>query len=259
MRSQLEQVPFLLVDTGNFTGSPSERGEAQTRTLIAAMDRLGYRYVNVGERDVRQGYESIAERIRDASFEVISANLLYLDDQTPVFTPHVIAEIPAPGDGRTVRLGIVGAMRFNPIFRKPGPAEREMFIAHPEQPVQQAVAALREADVDLIVLLAAMNRDDVQRLVETTPGIDLVLGAYAGAHDSKLARSGDTSILYLGDRGQRLGEARVFLPAGDRMARQTGRTHLLGPHIPADQEMLQFVETTRSAPPSSGATASAGQ
>jgi 2',3'-cyclic-nucleotide 2'-phosphodiesterase (5'-nucleotidase family) len=243
LRERSAGAPLLLVDSGNFSGSPSARGDAQTRALLSAMRTLGYRVVNVGERDVRQGYAKFAELTSGEGLTFLSSNIVRVDNQAPVFEPHTIVELPAAGGTRPYRVGIVGAARYNPIFREPGPAGTDMLFAHPTEPVRASVAALRAADVDLVVLLAAMHLDDVKRLITAVPGIDLVLGSYAAKHTDLAEHVGSTAILYTGDRGQRLGETRVYFDGEDRTVREAGRTHFLTDTFPPQKAMLDFVNS----------------
>jgi hypothetical protein len=133
-------------------------------------------------------------------------------------------------------------VRFNPIFRKPGPDGADLAIVHPNEPVKAAVTALREQGVDYVVLLAALHRDDAARIVGEVPGIDFVVGSYGGHFTGGEDRvDGGTWLLYSGNQGKRFGETRVY--EDDGKVSQLTRLHFLNRIYPVDPAMMEFVNT----------------
>ena len=236
-----------MLDSGNFSGNPTPRDQKKTRTLLEAMDRLDYKIVNVGERDIRMGYEEFAAVTEGTSFTYISANIVKKGSGEPIFEPYAIVEMEDEGSKRPVRVGVIGVARYNPVFLKAGPDGSNMVIAHHVESVKKQVAALRDEHVDVVVLLAALHMHDAKRIADEVKGIDYVLGAYGGMFNQE--ELGTTSILYCGNRGQRLGEARIFL--GDDSgkaprsvtASDTIRMHFLTREYPDNTEMRRFLDS----------------
>ncbi len=206
------------------------------------MRRIGYSVVNVGERDIRLGWERFEERTRDSDLTFISSNIVDKQTQKPVFPTHRVVEVTSPDGSRTKRIGVVGVVRFNPIFSKPGPTGAPMAIAHPTEPVRQAVSAVRAEGVDLVVLLAAMHRADASRLATDIPGIDFILGSYGGLYTPHPEELDETVMIYAGNQGKRLAITRVFLNDQGEMTDYQARQHLMGNRYPSVPEMLEFVE-----------------
>jgi 2',3'-cyclic-nucleotide 2'-phosphodiesterase (5'-nucleotidase family) len=235
------------MDSGNFSGNPTPRDEKQTRTLLEAMGRLDYKVVNVGERDIRMGYEQFAALTEGSELTYISANIVKKGSGEPIFEPYAIVELEDEGSRRPVRVGVIGVARYNPVFLKSGPDGSNMVIAHHVDSVRKQVSALRDEKVDVIVLLAALHMADAKRIAEEVDGIDYVLGAYGGMFNQE--DLGATSILYCGNRGQRLGEARVFLAddltknAAPITASDTVRMHFLTKEYPDSLEMRRFLDS----------------
>jgi 2',3'-cyclic-nucleotide 2'-phosphodiesterase (5'-nucleotidase family) len=125
-----------MLDSGNFSDNPTPEGDVKTKALLAAMHRLGYEVVNVGERDIRMGYEEFQRRIEAAPFHFISANIVRHDTLQPVFEPHVIVEASSADEASRVRVGVTGAVRFNPIFLKAGPDKSNLVIVQPLERVK---------------------------------------------------------------------------------------------------------------------------
>ena len=222
------------------------------------MGDLGYAAVNVGERDIRFGYDHFAGNIEGSELEFISANIVDKQSGKPILSPYVVVEASSPDGKRKMRIGVIGAVRFNPIFLQPGPEGREMVIKHPKDHVEQALKQLGQEDVELVVLLAAMHRDDARRLVNDVPGIDFVVGSYGGVFSTEHEAEPNTWILYSGNQGKRIGETRIFLDASRRMADQNTTLHLMTSIYPADPLMLEFVNAVplpKVGPQEAGATA----
>jgi len=232
-----------LLDSGNFSDAPSPAGAIKTKALLEGMGDLGYAAVNVGERDIRYGYQHFAENTAGSELPFISANIVEKQSGKPILPSHVVIEADSD-DGKTkFRVGVIGAVRFNPIFLQTGPEGREMVITHPKDEVAKAVKALRKDDLDLVVLLAAMHRDDARRIVNDVPGIDFVVGSYGGVFSTEHEAQADSWILYSGNQGKRIGETRIFFDKSGELADQNTTLHLMTSIYPADPIMLDFVNS----------------
>jgi hypothetical protein len=243
------------VDSGNFSDNRTPKGEARTRGLVEGMGRLGYQVVNVGERDIRAGYSPFARRVKGSKIRFISANIVDKGTQEPIFPPHAVVDAMSPDGRHRVRVGLIGVARFNPIFSQPGPDGTTMAIAHPLDAVRASVEALRREKVEIVILLAALHRDDARRLVGAVPGIDFVIGSYGGIFTAVADREGETWIVYSGNQGKRIGATRVYRGPDGRITDQGTRLHFLTRVYPDDPEMLTFMEAARRA----GEQAAAGR
>jgi 2',3'-cyclic-nucleotide 2'-phosphodiesterase (5'-nucleotidase family) len=250
---------MLLLDSGNFSDNPTPVGDLKTAGLLQAMERLGYRVINVGERDIRMGYPDFARRTAGTPFSYVSANIIDRQTKEPIFDPHVVVEVSDPDGKSTVRVGVIGAVRFNPMFLKSGPNGGNIVIEHPLERVKHEVEALQKKKVDLIVLLAALHKRDALSIMQGLPEIDFVLGSYGGLVTPREEKAGDATLMYCGNRGQRIGESRIFFDKDDRstIEFQLNKLHVLSRVYPADQDMLNFVNSIpREAPTPAPATSS---
>jgi len=236
----------LLVDSGNFSDNPTPQGDVRTRALLEGMQRIGYSVVNVGERDIRLGWKSFASRTKDSKLAFISSNIVDKQTRKPVFPSYEVVDIESPDGSQIKRVGVIGVVRFNPIFSKPGPEGQPLAIAHPAERVRAAVAELAAKNVDLTVLLAAMHRDDAARLAKDIPGIDFILGSYGGLYTAQPEKYAETVLIYSGNQGKRVGIVRVFLGPDGRITDYQSRLHLMGNRYPSLQEMLEFVDLAHS-------------
>jgi 2',3'-cyclic-nucleotide 2'-phosphodiesterase (5'-nucleotidase family) len=230
-----------LLDSGNFSDNPTPAGDRKTTILLQAMDDLGYAAANVGERDLKGGYDRFRERSAEAKLTLLSANIVRADTKRPVFHPYAVVEATAREGGKTIRVGLIGVARFNPLFRKPGPEGSELEIVHPVERVKQELAALKQQGVELVILLAAMHREDARRLLQELPGIDFVVGSYGGMAATQVDEPTGTWLLYSGNQGKRLGESRIFLGKKEGRRPPINRLHYLTSVYPADEKMMVFL------------------
>ena len=169
------------VDAGNFSDLPGPAGAVKTRALVEAMNELGYRAAGVGARDLAFGPSALAELGSVARFPFLSANLVRAA-QGKGWLPasHIVS---AGG----VRVGIVAAMHHDPLSSWALPDGTSLVTVDPVPAVARALRDLA-GKVDVVVLLASMPLEDARLVAQRVPGIDLVIGGYAGHATLEVAR-----------------------------------------------------------------------
>ncbi len=229
----------MLLDSGNISDNPTPAGDIKTRALVKAMGMLGYQAVNVGLRDLNMGYEPFARRTGGASFPFISCNIVRKDSGEPVFKPYTIVQVSTPG-GRNVRVGVLGVVRYNPVFLKSGPDGSAMVIRRPEKMLEKYLPDVRKKS-DVVVLLASLHKDDAKRIAAMLDGIDLVLGSYGGAYTVRDETVGGSWLVYTGNQGKRVGETRLYFGEEGRLEDPISYMHFLTARYPGDEKMQKFV------------------
>ena len=242
VKKVLPDAAVLLADTGNFSDNPSPAGLVKTRALLEGMARLGYQVANVGERDVMAGYDELAERAKGLPLKLVSSNLVRQDTKEPAFAPYTVLKLSGGKGRKDVRVAVLGVVRFNPVFQKAGPTGTNLVIAEPQAVLQKLVPEVRK-QADVVVLLAALHRDDARGIAMAVPGIDFVLGAFANTisgTEDELA--GDaTRLRYVGNQGKYVGENRVFLSPEGKIASVSNYMHMLTARYPDDQPTLDWL------------------
>jgi len=249
---------IVQLDVGNLSDTPTPAGDLRTAALIEGMNRLGFSAANVGERDLALGYDDFHRRTGAAKFPFVSSNIVDRDTREPVFKPFVILETNVPATQQKVRVGVLGVARFNPVFLKAGPDGRQMVILPPLEAVRRYLDEVRQ-NSDVVILMAAIHKDDAHILAREVEGLDLILGTYGAIYSTQEEIEGDTVISYAGNQGRRVGETRVFLAKDNSMVGTLSFMHELNKRYPANGEMEAFVlQTLREIKKAGGETEGAG-
>ena len=239
-KKNLHDAAFLLADTGNFSDNPTPAGDMKTRALLEGMTRLGYQVANVGERDLTAGYDALMERISGLPLKLVSSNLVRQDSKEPVFTPFTVIKVSGGKGRKDIKVGVLGVVRFNPVYQKAGPTGTNIVIVPPTEALQKLVPEVRK-QADVVVVLAALHKDDARAIAMAVPGIDFVLGAFAnmisGTEDEVV---GATHLLYVGNQGKYVGESRVSINDG-KVASVSNYMHMLTARYPDDQATLNWL------------------
>jgi len=235
LQSNYPSTPLVLVDSGNFSDNPTESGDLRTATLLQSMKRLGYKAVNIGERDLTLGYDDFMKRTEGLGLSFLSTNIVKQGTKDPVFAPTASFTVKGTS-GKPVRVGVLGVIRYNPVWQKAGPTGTNLGLAAPADMIATYLPKLR-AESDVVILLSSLSREDAHDLAKRFQDIDLVLGAYAGYYNAMDDLDGRVHVLYTGNQGKRIGESRITLDAARRVSDVTSYMHFLTVRYPTDKAM----------------------
>lgn len=237
-------APIVALDSGGFSDNPTEEGLKRTRVLLDGMAKLGYRVVNVSERDLALGYDEFKKNVEGTGLRFVSANVVKQGTTERVFPPYEVVEVPV-AKGKPLRVGVVGVTRFSPVWQKAGPDGSNLGLAPPAEMLKSVLPELR-AKADVVVLLAALNRDDAARLSRDVPGIDFVFGAYGGIYDTSFKKDAAPPVLYTGNQGKYTGEVRVYLDPERKVRDVQLYLHHLVARYPENPDMQSWLDARRT-------------
>src|SRR5262249_32794467 len=140
--------------------------------------QLGTKAVNVGERDLTLGYEDFVQRTEGLGMSFLSTNIVKQGTKDPVFPPYAVFEVKGTS-GKPVRIGVLGVVRYSPVWQQAGRPGTNLGIASPADVIAKYLPEVR-AKSDVVVLLAALSKEDAHDLAKRFQDLDLVFGAYAG-------------------------------------------------------------------------------
>ena len=152
-----------------------------------AVDMTGIDAVNVSSYDLANSVDSLLTIEKATSYPWLSSNLTFKNSGELVFQPGTII---SKGD---IRIGIFGIMSDNfmgaPLFKDDSPLRVLDFIKTAENEVSKL-----KKESDLIVALAYLSKNEMKKLSESVPDIDIIIHSHSGYHSETSEHDAFTPI-----------------------------------------------------------------
>lgn len=201
-----------------------------------AMDQMEYDAMAVGGLDLKLGVAHLRAVADEASFAILSANLVERESGLPVFSPYIVIQ------RRGVRMGVLGLTEDVALDKAPDSDSYEIL------PYDVTLSAYLDdvaAQSDIVVLLSHVGVFDDKLLAERFDAIDVIIGGRNARRMIAPEVINDTIIVQLGARGEEIGKIEIAL--GDDQRPVANRWHVLtlGPEYPDDTAMAALVQRYR--------------
>lgn len=224
---------MLLLDAGDALWSDRPfTVQSAHRLPIDVMNSLAYDAAALGARDLQLGADLLRQRMAEATFPILSANVVEAATGQPFARPSAILDLAGH------RVAIVGltdapaATTLAPGFQVSDP------LAAARQAVGEAAA-----QADIVVLLSHAGPAVDAQLAAELPQIDLVVaGGYGGAGDRPIVRAGQAPILLAerpstGHAGRYVGQAQLRVDSQGQLQDLQWQPVLLDPTWADDPQM----------------------
>jgi len=203
------------------------------------MAELKYDAINLAERDLQYGVDTIREMRDRYDLPFISANV-YLAGQDKLFAPPYV--IKKMGN---LKVGIFGVVKPPANKRMITPAQG-FEIRDPFSAAAKVVADLREK-CDVVVTLSHLGFEDSKRLARDLPEIDIIVSG----HGRNLSRSalmlGQTCMMQPGAKGKYLGRM-DFRVVSQTVEIEAARMVSLDRTIADDAQLAKLVQEYDNGP-----------
>jgi 2',3'-cyclic-nucleotide 2'-phosphodiesterase (5'-nucleotidase family) len=204
---------LLLVDAGDYIHPLAEKGERLNWFILETMGEMGYDAMTLGELELYRGPDYVRSILEQTPVPVTLANVRFAD-ASPIGERFIRREID------DLRCAIVGLVAGEFADREKTLGEIGFQVEDPVAVATELVAELA-TEVDLVVVLAHMPSEEARLLVESVPGIDVVvLGHYSGT--GAATEIGNAVVVKPGQRGQYIGETRICLDSQNEVASYEG-------------------------------------
>jgi 2',3'-cyclic-nucleotide 2'-phosphodiesterase (5'-nucleotidase family) len=172
-----------LLDTGDALVGGGKLGD-QTRgeAVVAGMNLMGYDAMALGLKEAHLGLEVLRQRIEEAEFPILSANLVLTGTTSLVTEPYTFLE--AGGH----RLGVIG------LTRVPQESGSGFQILDPQEAAARYVPEVAE-QADTVIVLTNMKYRPALALAAAVPGIDLVVAAEPAQLPTQVTQAPGTGTL----------------------------------------------------------------
>jgi 2',3'-cyclic-nucleotide 2'-phosphodiesterase (5'-nucleotidase family) len=193
---------------------------------------MDYDAMVLGPADLSLGPDVVQQRIREAKFAVLAADVTDSATKDPIAKPYAIKDV----NGRAVAvIGLSGAPSMNGFTVADGP-----------ETVRRILQEL-QGRVDAVILLSHAPPDVNQRIADEIPGITAIVeGGAASLVAPWVSKVTGTPIYHAdspssGHAGRVMGVADLTVESG-KLKQQTWRTVPLDPEIADDPAMSAWVQ-----------------
>lgn len=198
---------WLTLDSGDALSGTALADVFQGYLAIQAMNRLGYDAMALGVHDFDYGTEVLRQRIAEAEFPVLSANVKQLDTGQPFTTPYVIIE------RQGTRIALFG-LTAGDVARRVAPANFSGLTADDPVETARVLVPQLEGQADVIVAITHMGINDDIRLASEVRGIDVIVGGMSHSELQVPMKFEDTLIVHSAEYGRNVGMLKLSFNAG---------------------------------------------
>jgi 2',3'-cyclic-nucleotide 2'-phosphodiesterase (5'-nucleotidase family) len=195
------------------------------------MNLMQYDAMALGPYELSLGPVVLRERIQEAAFPILSANVLDRSSGELVAEPYVVLKV---GDHRVAVIGLT---------RLPKEALDKFEVLDPEQVLTQVVAEL-EGPADVVILLTNLPFRLAQELAQGLPGIDLLVAALPEQFPDRAVRLSNPGTLAISAEqpvprhtGRWIGKLVAVLASDGTLGNESWTSVPMGPEIADDPQM----------------------
>ena len=225
------------MDSGNCLASVGTKSRLNSEVLLQGMDRMGYAALNLGVFEFVHGPEFLAEWRNKIRFPIISSNLALSEGTAPLAEKYVIEEVNGLKIGL---LGVVSPELFDRVYL--GRFSKYFQPTAPEAALASLVPELR-SNVDIVILLASCEFDDVKRMVREIPGIDLAIVSSVKKPEMEwLEKPSGPAVVTLVYQGEELGLMDISLASSSRIQRMQNGVIVLDQSVAAEETTQALID-----------------
>jgi 2',3'-cyclic-nucleotide 2'-phosphodiesterase (5'-nucleotidase family) len=222
------------LDAGNtlFGNQPLVQ-QTQGKAVVEAMNLLGYDAMVLGEEDFQLGVEVLRQRMEEAEFAILSANVVISGTNQLFATPYVIKEI---GDHKVAIIGLTNQEAANA-------SGRAIAVLDPLEALQGLMDDVSK-EADVIIVLSHLGMEVDVQMADRVKGIDLIIGGKSqDVLDPPVwIEPNGTVIAQAGHQGQQIGVVSLEIDSQGKVAGHKGEVVLLTDEFADDPEMRAFLD-----------------
>jgi 2',3'-cyclic-nucleotide 2'-phosphodiesterase (5'-nucleotidase family) len=211
------------------------KGEA----IVAGMNLMGYHVMALGPHELALGQEVLRQRMAEAEFPMVSANVVLSETGELFAEPYVILET----GGR--RVGIIG------LTRVPDKPLAGFQVLDPRTAAAQYVPEVVEQS-DTVVILTNVSYPAALALASQVPNIDLLVAGRAKQRPTQAVRIPGTGTLTVTTEpplqrhtGREVGRLVVTLESDGTLTEESWNPVPLTKETPDDPVMTKLLNTFR--------------
>lgn len=221
-----------MLDAGDALAGGDRLGDlTEGKAIVDGMNLMGYDAMALGPLDLALGKAALTQRMAEAQFAMLSANVVDAATGQPAAPAFVVVPV---GDHRIAIVGLTRPDRRaqpsgSPFSVQPWggggtPAPTGDFRVLDPAPAAAEAVAQAAAQADTVILLTNLEYRTAQSLVEALPEVDLVVAALPNQLPQVAARSSTGALVVVADQpllrhsGRRVGRLVVTMESDGRLS-----------------------------------------
>ena len=233
----------LLLDGGNtLYGNQALAKQTQGQAIVEAMNLLGYDAMVLGSEDFWLGLDVLRQRMEEAEFPILSANVVLAGTEQLFATPYVIKEI---ADHKVAIIGLTNQEAASAAGTVPAGTARcgDIVVLDPLETLKDVMDEVSE-EADVVIVLSHLGAEANFQLPSQAQGIDLIVGGYSRdvLRPPLWNEASSTVIVQAGYQGQWIGVVSLEIDGQGKVAGHQGEVVLLGSGFADDPEMRAFLD-----------------
>ncbi len=190
----------ILVDGGDYLTSNMFTTEDTINDVLSLMNAAGYRVAGLGEADLENGVAALQQVQSGAAFHMLSSNISYAKERTPLLGDTIILEVNG------INVGFFSLL--NPDLRLDASLQNleDVYLEDAARTAQKCVNKLKADGADVIIALSHIGNEGNTTADQVTAfvnGIDFVLDGHDHVEESG-RWIGETLILNPGSNGKQV-------------------------------------------------------
>lgn len=227
-----EERPTLFLAAGDMIQGDNWANLFKGESVIKLLNYMGLDAMVLGNHEFDFGQEVLLERIGQARFPVLGANVSGLKG----VAPYVVKEV------KGVKVGIIGVVGADTPFTTHPRNVAGLGFLDPSVTLQEKAREL-SANVDLLVALTHCGFKADRELASSVPEVQVIVGGHSHTRLDRPAQVGKTLIVQAWEHAKALGILDLWLE-GKEIIRWEGRLEEIRPSLgERDQGVSELVES----------------
>lgn len=205
----------------------------QGKVIVEAMNLLGYDAMVLGDQDFGLGLDVLRQRMEEAEFPILSANVVMADTDQLFATPYVIKEI---GNHKVAIIGLTNQEAASA-------AGGGIVVRNPLEALQDVMGEVSK-EADVIIVLSHLGTEVDFQMANEVQGIDLIVGGLS--HDvldpPAWIEASSTVIVQAGYLGEWIGVVSLEIDSQGKVVSHQGQVVLLTDELADDAEMRALLD-----------------
>jgi 2',3'-cyclic-nucleotide 2'-phosphodiesterase (5'-nucleotidase family) len=203
--------------------------------IVAGMNLMGYDAMAIGPYELELGASTLRQRVAEAEFPMLSANVLWSSGIDLVGERYIILQVGS------FRVGVIG------LTRVPDSQLGDFTVLEPEEVLAVLVPEV-DGQADTVIVLTNLSYRSALKLAQTVPGIDLVIAALPRQLPDRAVRASEAGSLVISAEqplprhtGRRVGRLEITIDSDGALKDEVWRSIAMGPEIADDLDMRELL------------------